>query len=310
LNIEPVRTRAPFQPGEGLALRVIQNPAAGRGRQHMFDRVLRRLRGLGAAVTVVRTQAPGDAEALARAAAAEGCARVVAAGGDGTINEVINGLSGSQVALGIVPLGTANVLAQEIGLTRDPDRIAAAIAGGALRRVSLGRVVSEAGRGRHFTLMAGVGFDAHVVADVDLALKRRIGKGAYVAEFARQLFAFKFPTYRVVVDGATHEAASVVIAKARYYGGPYSCAKDARLEDTEFHVCLFERPGALAAVRYGIALTGGRLEGRGDYRILRAAHVRVEGPAGDPVQGDGDVIAALPLAVEMAPAALRLIVPN
>jgi len=296
--------------GAARRLLIIYNPTAGGSRRRRFEAVLADLADLGCPMDVRPTTGPGDAAAFAREADAAAHDLVVAAGGDGTINEVINGLSGSQVALGIVPLGTANLLAREIGLTRDPDRIAAAIAGGALRRVSLGRVVSEAGRGRHFTLMAGVGFDAHVVADVDLALKRRIGKGAYVAEFARQLFAFKFPAYRVTVDGATHQAASVVIAKPRHYGGPYSCAKDARLEDTEFHVCLFERPGALAAIRYGMALTGGRLEGRGDYRILRVAHVRVEGPAGDPVQGDGDVIAALPLAVEMAPAALRLIVPG
>lgn len=120
---------------------------------------------------------------------------------------------------------------------------------------------------------------------------------------------FRFPPYRVIVDAKAHEAASVVIAKARHYGGPYSCAPGARLEDAEFHVCLFARPGPLAAIRYGAALTRGRLAGRVDYRILRARHVRIEGPAGDPVQGDGDVIAALPLEVEMVPNALQLVMP-
>ena len=290
-------------------LRIIHNPAAGRRRQRLFERTIRRLRGHGG-LTVARTAAPGDAEALARRAVAEGCARVVAAGGDGTINEVINGLAGSGVPLAILPLGTANVLAREIGLAADPDRVAETITQGVPRPISLGRVTSEAGQGHCFSLMAGAGLDAHIVADVDLALKRRIGKGAYVAQFLRQLFVFRFPRYRVILDGAEHEAASVVIAKARHYAGPYVCAPEARLTDTAFHVCLFARGGPLAALRYGMALTGGRLAGRSDYRILRAGHVRIEGPADDPVQGDGDVIAALPLEVEMVPKAIELVMPG
>ena len=302
--------------GAALAgdLRIIHNPAAGRSRQRLFDRTIRRLRGHGG-LTVVRTAAPGDAEALARQAVADGCARVVAAGGDGTINEVINGLAGSGLPLAILPLGTANVLAREIGLALDPDVVAETITHGVPRPISLGRVTSEAGEGHYFSLMAGVGFDAHIVADVDLALKQRIGKGAYVAQFLRQLFVFRFPRYRVRLEGETpeslesHEAASVVIAKARHYGGPYVCAPEARLTDTAFHVCLFARSGPLAAIRYGMALTGGRLDGRADYRILRAQRVRIEGPHDDPVQGDGDVIAALPLEVEMVPEAIELVMP-
>ena len=293
-------------------LRIIHNPAAGRSRQRLFERTIRRLRGQGA-ITVARTAAPGDAEALARQAVAEGCARVVAAGGDGTINEVINGLAGSGLPLAILPLGTANVLAREIGLALDPDAVAETIGHGVARPISLGRVTGGAGAGHYFSLMAGVGFDAHIVADVDLALKQRIGKGAYVAQFLRQLLVFGFPRYRVSLEGEareTHEAASVVIAKARHYGGPYACAPEARLTDTAFHVCLFERAGRLAALRYGMALAAGRLAGRADYRILRASRVRIQGPHDDPVQGDGDIIAALPLEVEMVPGAIELVMPG
>ncbi len=295
----------------GGGIRVIHNPVAGPSRQRLFDRTIRRLRAQGAEISVVRTGAPGDAERLAREAAAEGCARVVAAGGDGTINEAVNGLAGTGVELAILPLGTANVLAREIGLAPDPDSVAETIAQGRARPVSLGRVASAAGRGRYFSLMAGVGLDAHVVADVDLALKRRIGKGAYVVQVLRQLFVFGFPRYRVHLDdGSVHEAASVVVAKARYYGGPYSCAPEARLGDEAFHVCLFERPGPLAALAYAAALTRGALAGRRDYKILRAARVRIEGPEGDPVQGDGDLIAALPLELELVPGALTLVMPG
>ncbi len=293
-----------------ISVRIIHNPAAGDSRQGLFDQTVRRLRGLGCGFAVVRTAASGDAEALARQAVDDGYHRVVAAGGDGTINEVINGLAGSGVPLAILPLGTASVLAQEIGLPPEPEVVAETIARGVPRSISLGRVTSEAGQGRYFSLMAGVGFDAHVVADVDLALKRRIGKGAYVVESLRQLKTFAFPCYRAVLDGVTHEASSIVIAKARHYGGPYTCAPEARLDDVAFHVCLFEKPGSLAAIRYAVALTRGTLANRSDYRILRARHVRVEGPPGDPVQGDGDIIAALPLEVEMVPDAIELVMPG
>jgi len=292
------------------SLRIVHNPAAGDSRQGLFERTLECLRALGCEAEVVRTAGAGHAEDLARRAARDGCGRVVAAGGDGTVNEVIHGLSGSRVPLAILPLGTANVLAREIGLAPAPEAVAETIAHGIPRPVSLGRVTSAAGRGRYFSLMAGVGFDAQVVAGVDLALKRRLGKGAYIVESLRQLGAFAFPSYRIVLDGSAHEAGSVVIAKARYYGGAYSCAPDARLDDAKFHVCLFERPGRLATIRYAMALARGTLVGRADYRILRARRVRVEGPAGDPVQGDGDIVAALPFEAVMVPEALNLVFPS
>ncbi len=292
------------------SLRIVHNPAAGGARQGRFDRTLQCLRDLGREFAVVRTAAPGDAQALARQAVDDGCARVVAAGGDGTVNEVINGLAGSGVPLALLPLGTANVLAREIGLAPGPEAVAETIAHGVSKPISLGRVRSESGRDRYFTLMAGVGFDAQVVAGVKLALKRRLGKGAYIAEALRQLGVFAFPRYRIFLDGTAYEAAGAVIAKARYYAGPYSCAPEARLDDTDFHVCLFESPGRLATIRYAMALARGTLAGRADYRILRARRVSIEGPPGDPVQGDGDVIAALPLEVEMVPGALNLAMPG
>lgn len=294
----------------GPRLLVIHNPTAGFGRGRRFDRTLRRLADLGCPIEVRRTAVRGDAEALARAAAAEGCGRVVAAGGDGTINEVVNGVAGSDRPLALLPLGTANVLAAEIGLDLDPDALARTIVDGAPRPICLGRIRGADGEVRLFSLMAGVGFDAHAVAGVSAGLKRLVGKGAYVVESLRQLVAFPFPTYRVTVDGAAYEAASVVVANGHYYGGRYSCAPDARLDKPKLHVCLFERRGALAALRYALALLRGRLDALSDYRIVTATRVRVEGPPGDPVQADGDIVAALPVEIEVVPAALRLVMPS
>jgi diacylglycerol kinase family enzyme len=157
--------------------------------------------------------------------------------------------------------------------------------------------------------MAGAGFDAHVVANVSLGLKRRIGKLAYVWEAVRQLFRFPYGRYRATIDGKVYDAASVVVAKGRLYAGPYVAAPDARLDAPEFQVCLFQRGGRWNAIRYAVALALGVLPRLPDYRIVTGRHVRIEGPPGDPVQGDGDIIAHLPAEISIAPISLALMAP-
>ena len=289
---------------------VVFNPTAGARRRLRLEETLKLLRESGCQISVQSTAARGDAEAIARTLCDTPPAPdlLVVAGGDGTINEAVNGLLSNGSAawpLALVPLGTANVLAAEIGLATSPAVVARTIAQGSSERAYVGLA-----NGRCFTAMAGVGFDAHVVANVDLKLKRRIGKGAYVLESLRQLFRFRFPRYRVTVDGQVFEAASVIVAKGHYYAGRYVCAPDARLDQPQFHVCLFERGGRWNAVRYAVALALGRLPRLADFRIVRGRLVAIDGPAGDPVQGDGDIIARLPVHIEIAPQALRLIVPR
>jgi diacylglycerol kinase (ATP) len=294
-----------------MRVMVVYNPAAGSRRRVRLERTLRLLLDLGCAVDVRQTGQRGDAEGVARAAALEGFDRLVVAGGDGTINEAVNGLGhgGGRTALALVPIGTANVLATEIGLDPSPRALAAAIVGGVATDVCLGRVRDAEGQSRMFTLMAGAGFDAHVVAGVDPELKRWLGKGAYVAEMARQLAVFSFPRYRITVDGAIYGAASVVVANARHYGGAFSCAPDARLDDPRLHVCLFDRVGRFATLAYAVALARGTLSTRGDYRIVAGSRVRIEGPEFDPVQADGDIVARLPVDIDVVPAGLNLMMP-
>ena len=288
---------------------VVFNPTAGGRRRARLDQTLKLLRDSGCEVDVQATAARGDAETIARAFGGPRAQDLlVIAGGDGTINEAVNGLlaggGGAASLLALVPLGTANVLANEIGLTVAPAAVARAIARGAAVRAYVG-----VANGRCFTAMAGAGFDAHVVANVSLRLKRLLGKWAYVLESLRQLWRFTFPRYRVTVDGQSYDAASVIVAKGHYYGGRYVCAPDARLDQPEFHVCLFERGGRWNAIRYALALMLGRLPRLADFRILRGRAVTIDGPAGDPLQGDGDIIAHLPVRIEIAPQPLRLVVP-
>ena len=291
-------------PSPPRRLLVIFNPAAGWRRRQRLQPVLAHLQDRGCPFVLRETSGPGDAERFAAEAHPAEVDLVVAAGGDGTVNEVINGLARSGLPLALIPLGTANVLAAEIGLEVEPGAIATSIALGQPRPIALG-----AANGRRFILMAGAGFDAHVVQQVSVPMKRWLGKGAYIASTLRQLLAFGFPTYEVRADNQTWRAASVIIANARFYGGRFLCAPQARLESDSLQVCMFERRGRLALLGYGLALLTGRLPRRASYRVGEARRIEVRGTPGEPLQGDGDIIGALDASIEILPAALRLVFP-
>ncbi len=306
-------------PLEGRRLLVIYNPIAGRRRRRRFKAVLERLEARGCAVSLRETGAPGDATRLARAARPGDADLVLAAGGDGTINEAANGLleggGAAPLPLAIVPLGTSNVLAAEIGLKTAPDPVARAALEGVPRRVSLGRIAWPPDRQRHFVLMAGVGLDARAVADVDPAKKRRYAQGAYVWAGLRQMLRRDRLRYRVEIDGAVREVASVIVAKAACYGGSFVLAPRARLDAPSFEVCLFEKDGVWPATLYGLALLLGRLERTPGFESVPAKRVRVTiagavptGP--EPVQCDGDDVARLPVEIDLRPDALDLLVPT
>ncbi|MDP4797203.1 MAG: diacylglycerol kinase family lipid kinase [Rhodospirillales bacterium] len=284
---------------------VIHNPTAGWRRRRRFERILSALIAEGVDVDVRPTTKRGDAEAFARSADNTQHDVIAVAGGDGTINEVVNGLGDKKLPLAVIPLGTANVLAHEIGLGGSPREIAETIAHGHPRPISVGIV-----NGRRFVMMAGFGFDAHVVAEVRPAIKKLFGKLAYVLSTLRTLVCFKFPKYRVIVDGVTYDVASAVIANGHYYGGTFVCAREARLEDPTLHVVLFMKPGALRTLRYAIWLALGRLDRLPDVKIVPATDIIVERVDNEPVQGDGDILANLPARITLAPAGLALLMPN
>jgi YegS/Rv2252/BmrU family lipid kinase len=269
---------------------VIYNPTAGFFSARRFDRVLRRLTALGAKISVRRTVDAGDAERIVADTELERFDVVVAAGGDGTVNEVVNGLADAQVPLAVLPLGTANVLALEIAMPDSADAIARTIVSGPVVPVSLG-----VANGRRFIMMAGVGFDAHLVARIDPRAKRIFGRLVYLVELLVGMFRFRRHRYRVRIDGHTYDAASVVIANGRHYGGTFTCATAADIRDPTLDVCLFLHSGPWNVIRYAVALALGRLNRLADFRIVRGREVVVEGSRGEPVQCDGDIAAALPL---------------
>lgn len=208
---------------------------------------------------------------------------------------VADGLARSPLALALLPLGTANVLANEIGLpTHLPElaRIAALLPA---RPVWPGEAVPDgASEGRRFLVMAGIGFDAEVVEHLDLALKRCTGKLAYVASILGRLCTYERRAYRGLVDGRPVEGASLVAARAHFYGGRFVLAPDARLEDPTLQVVLFRAGGRRAALGYMAAMGLGLLQRCRTLSVTPAQSVHLAAPVGAPVQLDGDVLLRLP----------------
>jgi diacylglycerol kinase (ATP) len=291
-------------------LLVLYNPTAGARKRRKLEHFLAHLRDLGAQVSLSETRGPGHAEALARAADPARLDAVVVAGGDGTINEAANGLAASKLPLALLPLGTANVLANEIGLPRSLKALALLAAFAPARAVWPGEATAEgAASGRRFLVMAGIGFDANVVEHLDLAWKRRLGKLAYVASILGRLCDYRPCFYRGEVDGAPVEGASLVAAKAHFYGGRFVLAPRARLAEKRLEVVVFGHAGRGAALGYMAAMTLGLLQRCRSLRILPGRSVRLLEPAGAAVQLDGDIQLRLPARLGIAPTPLMLIAP-
>jgi diacylglycerol kinase (ATP) len=290
---------------------VIVNPAAGRsGRSAKRLRcVVAELERRGCTVVIRRTCAPADAERLAREAE-PAFDLVVAAGGDGTVNEVVNGLAGSSRPMAVLPLGTGNVLANEIDLPRQPGGLARVIAEAAPLPIRTGRVGE-----RLFVAMTGVGFDAEVVGALNQSLKRRIGKLAFAGAILFCLRRYRRREFVVDTEGGIHRVAWVIITKGPLYGGRFVVAPTARLADPLLHIVLFRRAGRLAVLRYLGAMMLGILHRLSDVSIVTAGRVSIASGAPDwgrisLVQIDGEAGGRLPVVVEIAERPLFLVRPG
>jgi YegS/Rv2252/BmrU family lipid kinase len=286
---------------------VVFNPAAGLRRTNLLWRVLDVLVANGVRVELSETHGPGHARALAREAARAGASMVVAAGGDGTIAEVANGLLGSPARLGVIPLGTANVLAHELTLPFAPRAVAAALAFGRTRSLSPGMVCGPTGS-RLFVQMLGVGFDAHVVHRLWAPLKRTLGRGAYALQTLRELMRYRFRPIRLHLDGEETQTGSVIVSKGRLYGGRFLLAPGACAEQPGFSVVLFDHAGPGAALLYAAALPLDLLGSAPGVRHVRALRIDFVGNDAVPVQADGDAAGCTPLCVTDAPGRIQVVV--
>ena len=262
-------------------------------------------------VTVAPTTGPGTAGGIAREHIGRGADLVVVAGGDGTINETAEGMVHSEVPLGILPGGTANVLAMEMKLGSQLERAAERLEECLPRRISLGRVTYGGGNvSRHFLLMAGIGLDAHVVYHVSQPLKARVGKFAYwVAGWS--LLGRRLPQIRVDSDGRQHECSFALLSKVRNYGGDFEIAREVTLLQDRFEMVLFEGRSSTRYVKYLAGLALRRLKGMKGVKMLRTASATLSCPEDRRVfiQIDGEPAGYLPAEVRIVPDALTLLVP-
>jgi diacylglycerol kinase (ATP) len=267
--------------------------------------VLDFLSSCGIKVEVVATTQPNNASVLARTAVSDQSDLIIGCGGDGTINEVAAGMAGSQVPLLVIPAGTSNVLATEIGLPRNWLKSVELVRTGVIRRISLGRANQ-----RHFIVMAGIGVDAGVVAALNYRLKRRLGEGAFWIAGLQQLVRYHFTPFRLVIDGRDYSATFAVISKARNYGGPFQITVQANLFSDQFDVCLFQSRCRWRYLHYLWQVAIGRHLSLPDVRYMKAQTVEALGDSRIQVQVDGELVGTLPHTFVVESNALSLIVPK
>jgi len=275
----------------------------------LLQRAERVLRANGHHLIFSPTRGPHTAGAIASESIRDGADLILVAGGDGTINEAINGMVHSPVPLGVLPAGTANVLCAELGLGLDVERAAANLVQCRPARVSLGRICLENGP-RHFLLMAGIGLDAQIVYKVSLPLKAKWGKIAYwIAGFS--LLGRRLTEFGVEIDGQAASCSFALVSKVRNYGGDLEIARDTSLFDNQFEVVLFSGKSSIRYLKYlaGVALK--RVAGLRGVTVRRACRVKCA-PVADRrvyVQVDGELTGYTPVTVEIVPDALTLLVP-
>ena len=290
---------------------LISNPKTGRytSRRAPIPELASRLESLGLKVDLRLTSGPGDAAEIAGRVAHNGSSDVIVAGGDGTINEAIQGLAGTNARLGIIPRGTANVLARELGLPLDDEQALKIAAQGKTREIYLGLAIDETtNERRHFVLMAGIGLDASVVRRVQPSLKKRIGKGAFWISGLSHLATWNPKPFTLEIDDQTYTATFAAIGKSARYGGDLAITTGARLDQREFEICIIRTMSRLRYLRLlSYAIRDGMPRDTPEVKFVKATTVKARGDA--QVQVDGELLGHLPMRFEIAPHSLNVIVP-
>ena len=300
---------------------LIHNPNAGNGgngRRRLLDQARRFLATNGMQVELAETTSPGHATEIAQQAVRDHRQLVIACGGDGTLNEVVNGLAnysnGHRVPLALLPGGTANILAKELDLPWDIPRAAKRLVGGDVREIALGLAtpLEQPERKRYFLSVSGAGPDGMIVYSVDLGLKARVGILAYWWQGAREVLRYKFPLFRVRVGESQIDASLVVVGRTKNYGGPFKITDQADLFEDQFEVMALTTQSGLRYLSYLPPLWLGKLRKEENVHFWKAASLICEPLNGTPVyaQIDGEPLARLPIEFSIVPRALKLLVPR
>ncbi|MBM2838410.1 MAG: sphingosine/diacylglycerol kinase-related protein [Deltaproteobacteria bacterium] len=289
-----------------MRIKVIANPTAGRGGKKAIEKVIEYMKGKGAEVDLFLTRKRGDALQTASDARNENVDIVVGAGGDGTINEIINGLAGSDIPLGVIPLGTVNVFALETGIPMDPVGACNIILEGLPRKLNLGRV-----NGRYFLLMGGVGFDAYVVYGLDIRLKRLSGRISYILTALGRGLTYRSSPLEIELDnGQKVNGYGAVVGNMKYYGGTMSITPFADMERNDLDVCIFKSKGFGNILRYTWGVIQKRHLTYPDVEYHTVKNLRIKSKGKTYIQADGDVVGQLPAEFSIAEEGITVILPK
>ena len=291
---------------------LIANPKAGQGGPERRQEALQRFCGLmkarGISVEVRLTAGPRDAASLAAEGVRAGYREVIVSGGDGTINEALQGLVGSGIRLAVWPRGTANVLGRELGLPRHLEPLADVIAAGNVRRAHVARVtIEKTGEQRHFLLMAGIGIDAAIVDCVRPGLKKRVGKAAFWYSGLENFARWRPKPFVLEIDGQQHSATFAALGKTPRYGGNLAITPRARLDQAHFEISLIQSMHRLRYLKLlPFAMFGGIPETMKGISYLQASEVRATGED-VLVQIDGELIGSLPMTFAVTPHVIEMV---
>jgi YegS/Rv2252/BmrU family lipid kinase len=284
----------------------------------MLDEARRIFARSGIEAELQETRGPGDATVMAERATREGRQLVIACGGDGTLNEVVNGLAdeqnGHRVPMTLLPGGTANVLAKELNLPWDIPSAAEKLVHGEIREVALGLAtpLKEPSKKRYFLSVAGAGPDGMIVYSIDLDLKARVGQLAYWWQGAREVFRYQFPHFRVVTGDEKLDVSLVVVGRTKHYGGPFRITTEADLYADHFEMMGVTTQSGFRYLSYLPTLWLGKLRGTDGVHFWKAKSIVCEPLDANPVyaQIDGEPLARLPVEFKIVPRALQLLVPR
>lgn len=290
-----------------MSIHIIANPIAGGGRgKQAGEELLRALQARGLEASLFLTKAKGDGSRFATRLNPQNCSAVLTVGGDGSLNEVLNGLSDPTLPLGLLPMGTANVLACELSLPRTADGLADLIQKDQLQQLNIGLA-----NGRRFLLFLGAGMDASIVHRLEQVRKGRLGKLRWTGPILHTAIHWPRPRIRIELDGkdVIENCSQVLITKARNYGGLMRMPAGISMKTGPFHVLCLHQRGRLA---YGLLATRGllgRLRVGKDLGYFRAERVEISSEQPVPCQIDGDGAGMTPQSVEMAEEKAQLFAP-
>ena len=300
---------------------LIHNPNAGgggNGRKRTLDTARHIFAAGGIHSDLAETTGPGHATEIAQRAANEGRGLVIACGGDGTLNEVINGLAahqnGHRVPLALLPGGTANILAKELNLPWDIPSAAEKLVRGTVKEIALGLAtpLEQPEKKKYFLSVGGAGPDGMIVYSLDLELKARLGILAYWWQGAREVFRYDFRHFRIVIGDQKIDASLAIVGRTKNYGGPFKITTNADLFEDQFEVMALTTQSGLRYLSYLPSLWTGNLRGTEGVHFHKADTLICEPLDKNPLyaQVDGEPLARLPVEFKIVPRALKLLVPG